>query len=188
MKNRASVVLLDLVSAPEVEQNRPTECDVVMSMLHNGGTGVEFELRKVVTRKSFRRLGRGSSYDRAEIVHLSGHAHPKGLRFIGKINRWDDLGKMLTGLVPRLRKRKKQRILMLSTCFARRGLRVLKPLLRRHFTGIYYFQEGMVDAEVALTVWCMFYGNACGRPKRDKKVLRRINAFYGRKTLVYLKL
>src|SRR5437868_2676642 len=83
------------------------------------------------------------SYPKVGYVHLAAHGGKRGVGLIGGRVVWTTLARKLKAVAPRL-VADQRRILALSCCYSYYGYEALKPLLRRHFTGCYYFPPNKI--------------------------------------------
>lgn len=176
-----SFALIDLPSDHEIDGGLVTECQVISAILHNRGLGSRTKTLRATSEANFLNLPR--PYNELGFVHLAAHGSKHGISLIGGNMKWRDVAKKLKAIAPALNPRK-QRILILSCCYSRDGYVALKPLLRRHFTGCYYFKPTRIKFAAAMTVWSMFYQKKnIERPA--SAVAKAINDFFGEDVIVY---
>ena len=72
-----------------------------------------------------------------------------------------------------------QRVLTLSWCYSEIGAKSLSPLLKGHFTAIYYFKEEEVEFSMAMATWIMFYLKK-KLSKPHAAIMNDINLFMGK--------
>jgi hypothetical protein len=169
-----SFVLIDLPSDHEVDQGLSTECEVIRAILSNRGFHSITKTARISSVERFRTEPL-RPYPNVGYVHLATHGWKSGISLIGRQTSWSEVAKKLKCVAPRL-PADVQRVLTLSCCFSALGYRALKPRLRGHFTGCYYFSSNKIGFSDAITVWAMFYmRKTIKRP--HAAIVERINKF-----------
>lgn len=178
-------VLIQSPDDDEIAQLIATQCAAIAAMLHRRDLAYETLHINVVSRQSFYDVA-AHLYGNAEIVHVAAHGDEAGIDTMRDALTWEDVGAVLTKLVPPL-SGKAKRVLCLSCCYSRCGYRALRKTLQSRFTGIYCFRDNEVYFDTIMMVWSMFYGTKpLGQPA--SKIKKRINRFFGRRTLEYHRL
>lgn len=178
-------VLISLPSDHEVDRRIPSECDVIRSILVNREHGSLVKEFQATSIANFNGAG-WSPYQRIGFVHLAGHANTKGMGLIGGLKRWSEIAKKLKVVAPVLVSDKK-RVLCLSCCHSKAGVKAMTKSLRDHFTGVYYFKKKKIGFAEATTIWSMFYLRK-GLANPSDRIADDINEFLGEKLLVYTRL
>jgi len=73
--------------------------------------------------------------------------------------------------------------LCLSCCYSEGGYNTLRPLLKGHFTGAYYFVKETIRFATAMTVWSMFYLHRIEVVPARR--VEKINTFLGEEVIRY---
>jgi hypothetical protein len=178
---RYGFLLFDLPSDHEVDLALPTECELIHALLVNRRLGSRVKLIKASTSKRLEDL---PAYQfQVQFVHLAGHGGPSGAGLIGGYIGWRRIARIVTSTLHRL-SAGHQRILCISSCHSREGLKAMKPKLRGYFTGCYFFEHRKVSFATTLATWTMFYyRKELHRPHR--RIVDRVNSFFGKEVLAF---
>jgi hypothetical protein len=179
-----SFFLIDLPSDHEVDEGLSTECEVIRAILSNRGFK---SVTKTARISSVERFGIAAwrSYPSVGYVHLATHGLESGssIALIGGTRTWTQVASKLKTVAPRLQQNR-QRVLTLSCCYSENGFRKLKPHLKGHFTGCYYFAVKEVGFSDAITDRAMFYKRkTIARPHRA--IVDRINDFFDQDLIAF---
>ena len=147
--------VFDLPSDHEVNGSLVTESDVIKSVLSNKNLGGRLKSLRFTTADTFKNCP-DRKYSGIRYVHLGGHGGTTGIGFIGGTVKWVDVGKKLAKMFPQLTDGE-QRVLTLSCCMSKTGVKAMAPHLKNHFSAIYYFIPQSIGFSQAMTVWSMFY-------------------------------
>jgi hypothetical protein len=170
-----SFYLIDLPSDHEVDEGLSTECEVIRAILSNRGFRSTVKTARISSSSRFRAWS-WRAHPRVGFVHLATHGGKSGISLIGGNLTWGQVAEKLKIIAPRL-PAGRQRVLSLSCCYSEEGYKALRTLLRRHFTGCYYFGKRRIPFSDAMTTWAMFYKRkTIERP--HGAVVDRINSFF----------
>lgn len=174
--------LIDMPSDHEVDELLVTECQVIKAILHNR------QFRSVIKTERITSIERYAGvkwrpYPGLGFVHLAGHASKRGIALIGGTVRWTAVAGSLKAIAPKLSKDQK-RVLTMSCCYSECAAANLKPLLKGHFTGVYFFNAKEVSFADTMTTFAMFYRRKSLR-KPHKRIVDKINAFFERDVIAF---
>lgn len=179
-----SFYLIDLPGDHEVDEGLSTECEVIRAILSNRGFRSVTKTARITTARRFKTFA-WKPYSGVGYVHLATHGlkSGKGIGLIGGNVDWVMVANSLKRIAPPL-SGETRRVLCLSCCYSEAGYQALKPLLRKHFTGCYYFSAEEIEFADAITNWAMFYKKkTISRPHRA--VVEQINGFFGEELLQF---
>jgi|SRR5579859_494703 len=177
-----SFYLIDLPSDHEVDDGISTEREVIRAILSNRGFHSVTKTARISSSERFQSFG-WRPYPGVGYVHLATHGLESGIGLIGGKVNWLEVAKKLKTVAPPLFASRK-RVLTLSCCYSTNGYRKLKPLLKNHFTGCYYFAEDEVRFSDALTSWAMFYRKKTIR-RPHQAIVSKINDFFDRDVIEF---
>ena len=163
-------LLYDLPSDHEVDLNIVTECDVIRSIISNRKQG-----KKVKVIRATQVLPATRRTNEVTYVHLSGHGNEQGLGLIGGFVEWEYVAKHIKEAVPRLTGQRK-RVLCVSCCHSEDAVDQMLPLLKGHFSRVYYFNDPKIGFAASMTVWSMFYSQQ--NLSRPRRLWPEINKFF----------
>ncbi len=170
-----SFYLIDTPSDHEIDESLVTECQVIKAVLHNRNFKSVIKTDRISSADRYSETT-WRSYAGLGFVHLAGHGSKKGIELVGGTVRWDTIANTLKIIAPKL-PNKQQRVLSLSCCYSKYAAKKLSPLLKGHFTGIYFFNEEEVSFADTMTAFAMFYRRkTLNRP--HKAVVEKINGFF----------
>jgi hypothetical protein len=177
-----SFYLIDMPSDHEIDESLVTECQVIKAILHNRNFKSVTKTERITSTERYEGI-KWHPYPGLGFVHLAGHASKKGVELIGGTVRWTTVADTLKAIAPKLSKDQK-RVLTLSCCYSEYAAGKLTPLLKGHFTGIYFFNAKKVAFADTMTAFAMFYRRKTMR-KPHKAIVERINDFFERDVIAF---